>query len=83
MGLFEEDAVTLPANIFVQNEVELVGSQGYSWDFQRSIEMIEAGQIDLAPLLTHHFGLSEIQDAFDLLARVESEAIKIAVQLED
>lgn len=83
IGLFEEDSVNLPANIFVQNEIGLVGSQGYCWDFNTSIELVENGRIDLAPLITHHFPLSETQEAFDLLANPASEAIKIAIMLEE
>ncbi len=41
VGLFETKDVSFPANIFVQKEISLTGSQGYHWDFQRAIELVK------------------------------------------
>ena len=81
VGLFEDPEVTLPANIFVQKEIALVGSQGYCWDFQRALELVAAGQIDLEALITHHFSLSEVQEAFDLLLAPKSQALKVVIDI--
>ena len=79
VGLFEEPSLTLPANIFVQKEITLSGSQGYNWDFQAALELLEQGRLDLASLVTHEFPLAEIQRAFDLLLDPQAEAIKVAI----
>jgi 2-desacetyl-2-hydroxyethyl bacteriochlorophyllide A dehydrogenase len=79
VGLFEEPTFTLPANIFVQKEITLSGSQGYNWDFQAALQLLEQGHLDLAPLVTHEFPLAEIQQAFDLLMDPQAEAIKVAI----
>ena len=79
VGLFEDPTFTLPANIFVQKEITLTGSQGYNWDFQAAIQLLEQGRLDLAPLVTHEFPLADIQQAFDLLMDPQAEAIKVAI----
>jgi L-iditol 2-dehydrogenase len=46
------------------------------------IEMITAGRIDPKPLLTHHFPLDRIAEAFDLVARYDDGVIKAVIDLE-
>lgn len=82
IGLFEQDTVELPANLFVQREIQLVGSQGYCWDFQTSIQLVEQGHLDLSSLITHRFSMEQTQEAFDLLAAPDNNAIKIAIVLD-
>jgi 2-desacetyl-2-hydroxyethyl bacteriochlorophyllide A dehydrogenase len=79
VGLFEEPTFTLPANIFVQKEITLSGSQGYNWDFQAAHQLLEQRRLDLAPLVTHEYPLAEVQQAFDLLMDPQAEAIKVAI----
>jgi 2-desacetyl-2-hydroxyethyl bacteriochlorophyllide A dehydrogenase len=82
VGLFEEQRVALPANIFVQKEISLVGSQGYQWDFQRAIELIQQGKIDLEEMITHKFHLEQIQKAFETLIKPAQEAVKVVISSE-
>ena len=79
VGLFESQQVRIPANIFVHKEISLIGSQGYHWDFQRAIELIKQGNIDLESLLTHQFPLDQTQQAFDVLQDQEQNAVKVVI----
>ena len=83
VGLFEQSKVLLPANIFVHKEIALVGSQGYAWDFQRSLELVASGRVKLADIVTHQFALDEVQQAFDLLMEPNTPALKVAVVVDD
>lgn len=83
VGLFEEPQVNIPANIFVQKEITLTGSQGYCWDFQTALTLIGQRQIDLKPLITHQLPLSQIQEAFDLLMAPKNEAVKVVLNADD
>ena len=80
LGIFEEPQIELPANIFVQKEIRLSGSQGYNWDFQESLRILEQGALDLAPLITHEFSTDQVQDAFDLLMQPDNQAVKVVVK---
>ncbi|NIO09127.1 MAG: zinc-binding dehydrogenase, partial [Deltaproteobacteria bacterium] len=50
VGLFSEPDMVIPSNIFVQKEITLSGSQGYCWDFQAALKLLEKKDIDLRPL---------------------------------
>jgi alcohol dehydrogenase len=44
------------------------------------LRLLSEGMIDVAPLLTHRFGLDEMQDAYDVFERAaESGALKVAL----
>ena len=79
VGLFENERVGVPANIFVQKEISLTGSQGYHWDFQRAIELIRGGKINLEKMVTHQFQLEQTQEAFETLIDRDQNAIKVVI----
>jgi threonine dehydrogenase-like Zn-dependent dehydrogenase len=45
----------------------------------RLMRLVEAGRIDLKPLLTHRFNLDEIATAYDLFASHRDHVLKIAI----
>ena len=83
LGLFETPDVSIPANIFVQKEISLAGSQGYCWDFQGALKLLADQRVDLKPLITHKIPLTQVQDAFDLLMDPQNEAIKVVVNVDE
>ena len=82
VGLFEDPEVKIPANIFVHREIALMGSQGYCWDFQTALKMLEGGRIHLKQLMTHVLPLPSLQKAFEYLMDPKRKAIKIVIQCE-
>ncbi len=47
----------------------------------RLMRLVEAGRIDLKPLLTHHFPLAEITKAYDLFAEQRDNVLKVAIHV--
>jgi alcohol dehydrogenase len=44
------------------------------------LRMVEAGQLDVSGLVTHRFGLEEMQDAYDVFSRpAETDALKVVL----
>ena len=82
IGLFEEPHASLPVNLFVQKEIVLKGSQGYNWDFQTAIKLVERGNIQLPPLITHVLSLEELPRGFELLLDPTNKAIKVVVRID-
>lgn len=83
VGLFEQKAIEIPANIFVQREITLAGSQGYCWDFQTGVALLAQKRVDLHRLITHEYRLEQIQAAFDTLMDRGSQAMKVVVKSDD
>jgi len=79
VGLFEDERVGVSANIFVQKEISLTGSQGYHWDFQRAIELVRDGKVELEKMITHKFPLEQTQEAFETLIDQDQNAIKVVI----
>jgi len=46
---------------------------------RRLMAMIAERRVDLSPLVTHHFGLEDIQDAFDLFSQQRDGVLKFAL----
>ncbi len=82
VGLFEEQSVEMSVNHLVQREIILKGSQGYNWDFQDAISLLERKLIDIKPFITHRFLPEQVQQAFDLLMTPGNEAVKVAIVFE-
>jgi 2-desacetyl-2-hydroxyethyl bacteriochlorophyllide A dehydrogenase len=46
---------------------------------RRLMEMVATGRMDLAPLVTHAFGLDEIKEAYELFSRQGDGVLKVAL----
>ena len=54
-------------------EIEIKGSLGCRpVDYPKIIEMVRTGKIQLKPIVTHRFGLEDIEQAFDVMRKGES-----------
>ena len=47
----------------------------------RLMRLVEAGRIDLKPLITHHFALDEITEAYALFASQRDNVLKVAIHV--
>lgn len=79
VGLFEVESARIPANLFVQKEISITGSQGYHWDFQRAIKLAKLGNINLEKMITHRFSFNKVQDAFETYVNPDRNAIKVVI----
>ncbi|OGP88986.1 MAG: hypothetical protein A2156_04900 [Deltaproteobacteria bacterium RBG_16_48_10] len=80
LGIFENPEMKIPANIFVQREISLMGSQGYCWDFQTALKMLEGRKIRLKEIISHVLPLSSLQQAFEVLMDPKGGAIKVIIK---
>lgn len=46
---------------------------------RRLMAMIENKRVDLSPLVTHHFALDQIEEAFDLFSHQLGGVLKVAL----
>ncbi|MBT4518668.1 MAG: alcohol dehydrogenase catalytic domain-containing protein [Halieaceae bacterium] len=68
---------------FLVREVSIIASQAYDNDvFLRVIAMLESGEVNVKPMITHQFPLSEFGEAFAQASR-QNEAIKVIVNCQD
>ncbi len=56
-----------------------VGGNGGRGQYERSLELVRSGRIDLEPMVTHRFALDDIAAAFETAASKAEGAIKVVV----
>ncbi len=83
LGIFEQLENKIPIHLFVQREISLFGSQGYSWDFQDALNMLAMGTISVKPLITHTLSVRDLKQGFEILLNPKNESIKVIIKLSD
>jgi threonine dehydrogenase-like Zn-dependent dehydrogenase len=46
---------------------------------RRLMEIVAAGRLETRPLVTHHFKLDQIEEAYDLFANQRDGVLKVAI----
>jgi threonine dehydrogenase-like Zn-dependent dehydrogenase len=49
---------------------------------RRLLNVVATGRADLRPLVTHRFGLDQIEEAYDLFGRQRDGVLKVAITVE-
>jgi threonine dehydrogenase-like Zn-dependent dehydrogenase len=56
-----------------------VGGNGGRGQYERSLELVRSGRVDLEPMVTHRFSLDDVAEAFETAASKAGGAIKVIV----
>jgi L-iditol 2-dehydrogenase len=78
IGIPHED-IALPMKHIVLNEIEIIGDRANPNTAQDALSLLVNGRIDLAPLLTHRFALSQFAEALDTFEHRRDGAVKVAI----
>ncbi|QDV09918.1 NADP-dependent isopropanol dehydrogenase [Planctomycetes bacterium Poly30] len=82
LGVYSEN-LTIPLDAFVAGlgDHKIVTSlcPGGKERMRRLMEVISSGRVDLTPLVTHHYKLDDIVEAYDLFSHQRDGVLKIAI----
>lgn len=73
-----KEKVTLDLVMLLAKEISIISAMGYDVEFAQVIEMLQSGRFDPTVLVTHHFPLSQVMEAFKV-ARDAEQAIKVMI----
>ncbi|MFT4605269.1 MAG: L-idonate 5-dehydrogenase [Rhodothermales bacterium] len=73
-----EDGTAMPLNALLTRELSYLGSWRFANVFERVISLVDSGQIDVRPLLTHTFPFAELPAA---IAEARDGAGSVKVQI--
>ena len=79
IGIPHEDP-TLPVKRIVLDEIEIVGDRANPNTAEAALALLVSGRIDVRPLLTHRFPLSEFAQALDVFERRLDGAVKVGIK---
>lgn len=57
-----------------------IGGNGGRGQYERSLELVRAGRIDLDPVVTHRFALADAAEAFSVASTKREDAIKVLLE---
>jgi L-idonate 5-dehydrogenase len=78
VGMLPRGDSPAPLNRIVAKELRVFGTYRFDREYARAVELLATGQIDVAPLLTHHFTFAELANAFATAADKRS-AMKVSL----
>ena len=83
LGVYSSD-LTIPLDAFSaglgDNRIVTTLCPGGKERMRRLMEVIEAGRVDTRPLVTHRFGLDQIEQAYDLFSYQRDGVLKVAIR---
>jgi len=80
VALYEGRQLRLEANIAVLKELDIIASfWANDVDFRRAVELVSSRKLDVRPLISAHYGLEDIQKAFEVLAADRGSYGKVLV----
>jgi len=62
-------------------EIDILGSFRYHDTYPIALELISSGQINVKPLVTHHFSFDQVGEAFEVAETGRDGAIKVTIQI--
>ncbi len=82
VGIPEADRVSFDINLMRRKELTVKNVRRQNDCTAHAIELLSSGKLDLDPVVTHHFELSESQTAFDLVASYQGGVGKALIHFE-
>ena len=70
--------VSLPQNAVVTKELSICGSFRFHAEFGEAVRLINEGRVNLSPLITHSFPMTQAREAFEL-AGDRTRAMKVQI----
>ncbi len=78
LGMLPPGTTAAPLNLLLSRELRLIGSFRFGAEYARAVELLAAGEMNLTPLLSACFPLSQATDAFALAAD-RTRAMKVSL----
>ena len=74
--------VSIPQNMVVAKELSICGSFRFHSEFALAVRLINEGRVDLSPVVTHRFPMSQAREAFEM-ASDRQQAMKVLIDFSD
>jgi 2-desacetyl-2-hydroxyethyl bacteriochlorophyllide A dehydrogenase len=79
MGISPKPFSNYSYSKILAKEITLKGSQGYCFDFEKSIALIQAGRLNLKQYITDIFSYTQINEAFETVMAPDTKCMKALI----
>lgn len=76
VGLGNDD-VKLPMVDAISREIDLITAMRFNHDFPAALEIVASGYVDIKPIVSHHFDLKNVHEAFRVASQGEGNKVLI------
>ncbi|MBT3199028.1 MAG: alcohol dehydrogenase catalytic domain-containing protein [Phycisphaerales bacterium] len=81
IGIPELDRVSFCPDVMRRKEIRLQNVRRQNGCVQAAIDLISSKRADVMPMVTHHFGLDESRDAFEMVADYRDGVVKAIINI--
>ncbi|MFP4105502.1 MAG: zinc-dependent alcohol dehydrogenase [Phycisphaerae bacterium] len=81
VGINENSRTCFDMNYVRRHELTLQPVRRQNDMVQPAIELVASGQVDLDPMVSHHFTLDQTNEAFEIVADYKDNAVKAMIQI--
>ncbi|MBN1505348.1 MAG: alcohol dehydrogenase catalytic domain-containing protein [Sedimentisphaerales bacterium] len=81
IGIPRQDRISLSIDKIRRKEVTIVNVRRQNGCTQAAIDLIASGRVNVDFMVTHHFGLDDVQDAFEMVADYRDGAVKAMIEI--
>lgn len=81
IGIPREDRISVSIDKIRRKEVTIVNVRRQNGCTQAAMDLIASGRVNVDFMVTHRFGLDEVQDAFELVAAYRDGAVKAMIEM--
>ena len=75
---------SVPINLIVSKEIKVAGTHRFHEEFAQAVAVINSGEIDLGPLVSHTYDPADIEEAYATASdRTKSVKVHVAFAAED
>ena len=82
VGIPEVDRVSFDINAMRRKEIDILNVRRQNDCTQDAVDILASGALDLEPVVTHHFGLSESNAAYELVANYRDGVQKALIHFD-
>ena len=82
VGLAGQDTFPMPVVAAIDKEVDIMGIFRYANVYPYAIQLVSSGRINIDPLVTHRYGLGEVNEALNVAFERRDGAVKVMIDVE-
>ncbi len=81
VGIPRQDRISLSIDKIRRKEVTIVNVRRQNGCTQAAMDLVASGKVNVDFMVTHRFGLDDVQDAFEMVAAYRDGAVKAMIEM--